>query len=184
MPSAVNLTLGKGVHLPSAWVKALGKHYFRNGVGTALDHMAGTCYLCRVLQTRHSAKANFTVCLRSSTWQKANLPSVKMLPSVFWITLGILPVCRVLDFWHSAKRSALGNNRVSGSDPYDARRWGRWWTRPKDLGAGKDAKRAVHGGTAGLSRAAIRAWTTWRVEDPVLCDPFRAYNQWVDVENR
>ena len=115
MPSAVNLTLGKGVHLPSAWVKALGKHYFRNGVGTALDHMAGTCYLCRVLQTRHSANANFTVCLRSSTRQKANLPSVKMLPSVFWITLGILPVCRVLDFWHSAKRSALSNNRVSGS---------------------------------------------------------------------
>ena len=44
--------------------------------------------------------------------------------------------------------------------------------RPKDLGAGKDAKRAAHGGTAGLSRAAIRAWTTWRVEDPVLLDPF------------
>ena len=116
LPSALNLTLGKGVHLPSAWVKALGKHYFRNGVGTALDHMAGTCYLCRVLQTRHSAKANFTVCLRSSTRQKANLPSVKMLPSVFWITLSIFPDCRVLDFWHSAKRSALGNNRVSGSE--------------------------------------------------------------------
>ena len=116
MPSAVNLTLGKGVHLPSAWVKALGKHYFRNGVVPALDHMAGTCYLCQVLQTRHSAKANFTVCLRSSTRQKENLPSVKMLPSVFWITLGIFPGCRVLDFWHSAKRSALGNNRVSGSE--------------------------------------------------------------------
>ena len=125
MPSAVNLTLGKGVHLPSAWVKALGKHYFRNSVGTALDHMAGTCYLCRVLQTRHSAKANFTVCLRSSTRQKANLPSVKMLPSVFWITLGIFPDCRVLDFWHSAKRSALGNNRVSGS----ASGWGKSDTR-------------------------------------------------------
>ena len=140
MPSAVNLTLGKGVHLPSAWVKALGKHYFRNGVGTALDHMAGTCYLCRVLQTRHSAKANFTVCLRSSTRQKTNLPSVKMLPSVFWITLGILPVCRVLDFWHSAKRSALGNNRVSGSgrcilhcihvDPgFLASPWNTFWFR-------------------------------------------------------
>src|SRR6185312_10462619 len=68
------------------------------------------CYLCRVLQTRHSANANFTVCLRSSTRQKANLPSV------FWITLGILPVCRVLDFWHSAKRSVLSNNRVFGSE--------------------------------------------------------------------
>ena len=68
--------------------------------------------------------------------------------------------------------------------PYDSRRWGRWWTRPKDLGASKDAKRAVHGGTAGLSRAAIRAWTTWRVEDPVLLDPFWAYNQRVDVLDR
>jgi len=86
----------------------LGKHYFRNGVGTALDHMAGTCYLCRVLQTRHSAKANFTVCLRSSTRQKANLPSVKMLPSVFWITLGILPVaeCSTFGTRQSGRHSA------------------------------------------------------------------------------
>jgi hypothetical protein len=118
MPSAVNLTLGKGVHLPSAWLKALGKHYFRNGVGTAwitwrarrARAIFAECYKHGTRQ-----KANFTVCLRSSTRQKANLPSVKMLPSVFWITLGILPVCRVLDFWHSAKWSALSNNRVSGS---------------------------------------------------------------------
>ena len=126
LPSVLTLTLGKSVLCRVPWTWHSAKEYIcrvpelRHSANTtsvtALDHMAGTCCLCRVPQTRHSAKANFTVCLRSSTRQKANLPSVKMLPSVFWITLGIFHGCRVLDFWHSAKRSALGNNRVSGSE--------------------------------------------------------------------
>ena len=78
----------------------------------------GTCHLCRVPRVQHSATYCFVVCLLWSTRQIVYLPSGLVLPSVFFITHGIVCVCRVLEILHSANLLALGNNGVSGSALY------------------------------------------------------------------
>ena len=98
MPSAVNLTLGKGVHLPSAWVKALGKHYFRNGVGSHGGHVLslpsatntalGKSQFYRVFAIQHSAKGKFAECQNVAECFLDNTRYMPWLPSALLLALG------------------------------------------------------------------------------------------------
>jgi len=101
--------------LPSAPQQAHGKANLRYGIERGRGHMGARAIFaeCPAVNTRQNTVLPCALC---GALGKGYLLSVFVLPSVFFITHGILLVCRVREMLHSANPLTLGNNVVSGSE--------------------------------------------------------------------